>query len=65
MKKSRLLQKIENYLHFHTNVKDSELPELAEGILEIVVESGMKPPLTKRCPILLTNIHHWENEENE
>jgi hypothetical protein len=36
----------------------------ADMILTMLQESGLKPPLTKRCSVLLTNIHTW-SEENE
>lgn len=39
--------------------------EYAEIILSKLERLGLKPPLTKRCPVLLTNIHHWQEEENE
>lgn len=35
---------------------------LAEEILAQLEDAGMKPPLTKRCPVLLTDKHVWEKE---
>ena len=35
----------------------------AKIILSKIEEAGLKPPLTKRCPVLLTNIHTWQKEE--
>lgn len=32
-------------------------------ILDALVRAGMKPPLTKRCPVLLTDKHVWEKED--
>jgi hypothetical protein len=42
-----------------------KIERLSKMILEEIEKSGMKPPLTKRCPVLLTPIHTWENEQNE
>jgi hypothetical protein len=38
--------------------------EYAEIILSKLERLGLKPPLTKRCPVLLTNIHTWQKEED-
>lgn len=35
----------------------------ALAILNTLERCGMKPPLTKRCPVLLTTVHTWEKEE--
>jgi hypothetical protein len=35
---------------------------LAEDILDSLTEAGMKPPVEKRCPVLLTNVHIWDKE---
>jgi hypothetical protein len=37
----------------------------AKTLLTKLELGGMKPPLTKRCPVLLTNIHYYEEESNE
>ena len=37
----------------------------AAYILKKLEKKGMKPPLTKRCPVLLTTINYWEPEEDE
>lgn len=36
----------------------------ANYILKRLEKAGMKPPVTKRCPILLKDEHVWE-QENE
>ena len=36
--------------------------EFMDSVLQLVEELGMKPPLTKRCPVLLTDKHVWEPE---
>lgn len=40
---------------------EKQLPN-AKNILSVLEEQGMKPPLKKRCPVLLTDTHVWEKE---
>jgi hypothetical protein len=35
----------------------------AKSLLSKLEQAGLKPPLTKRCPVLLTTIHTWDKEE--
>ena len=34
-------------------------------VLKKLEEAGMKPPVKKRCPVLLTDTHVWEPENAE
>jgi hypothetical protein len=36
--------------------------ESLEFVLTKLEQAGMKPPVKKRCPVLLTDTHVWENE---
>lgn len=36
--------------------------EALDFVLKKLEEAGMKPPLKKRCPVLLTDTHVWEKE---
>ncbi len=64
MKKSVLVEKLGDRIAFHfcKEPGTGEYDYLAEQLLEIVEEAGMKPPIKKRCPVLLTDTHVWENE---
>lgn len=37
---------------------------IATDILDALQEHGMKPPVKKRCPVLLTEKHTWEPEND-
>ena len=50
---------------YETDKHPQDQLEKAGQILTMLEKAGLKPPLTKRCPVLLTNIHHWKEEENE
>jgi len=60
MKRSEMVEKLRNRMN---NVL-SEFYSLEEAdmLLEFLERQGMKPPVEKRCPVLLTNTHVWENE---
>ncbi len=36
--------------------------EFFDKLLTVLQEAGLKPPLTKKCPVLLRTEHVWENE---
>lgn len=68
MKKSEMIDKMVS-IWFYGD-EDKEHPVVVksvrsrmEEVLSDLILSGMKPPLTKRCPVLLTNIHTWQKEE--
>ena len=35
----------------------------AKTILDVLEDQGMKPPIKKKCPVLLTETHTWEPED--
>ena len=41
---------------------ETDIRNLAEKVLNTVEESGMKPPVNKRDPILLREERVWEKE---
>ena len=63
MKRSDALLAIEQCLvepHF-----PEEPSKEAEYILNKLEKMGMKPPLWKSCPVLLTREYYWEDEFKE
>ena len=64
MKQSELAQLIEDYLSTVVDTKyfDVSLGVIADDILMIVQENGMKPPLNGFDPVLLQYTYGWENE---
>lgn len=48
---------------YKTDRHPEEQLENAENILSVLESFGLKPPIQKRCPVLLTQIHTWENED--
>jgi hypothetical protein len=61
MKRSEMRQKLAE-LFKNVKHRNSSDEELAEFVLIAVEGFGMKPPVEKRCPVLLTNTHAWEPE---
>ena len=59
MKRSEMLDKLTKAIAFN---RDLPANIVAEGILELIEEAGMKPPLKERCAVLLTDKHVWEKE---
>jgi hypothetical protein len=62
MKRSQMLEHITDLIAFNRNVTADKV---AEAILNLVEEKGMKPPVFKRCPVLLTHDHFWEKEDEQ
>jgi len=48
---------------YETDKHPEEQLDNANNILNVLEEYGMKPPVTKRCPVLLITEHTWESEE--
>jgi len=66
MKRSEMFKKIEEVLAYQLDgICNNELSlnAIANEIL-CVVEGSMKPPVQKRCPVLLTTVHTWEPEND-
>ena len=49
---------------YETDKHPQEQLERADRILSFLEEQGLKPPLTKVCPVLLTRNYTW-SEEND
>ena len=63
MKRSQMIEKLFDLIRT-TPLRTVEEDKIcAEKVLDLVEELGMKPPLTERCPVLLTNKHVWEKED--
>jgi hypothetical protein len=39
--------------------------EALEFVLTALEKAGMKPPVRTRCPVLLTDKHTWESENEQ
>jgi len=63
MKRSDAVNVIYKYLEQNTDIHDFELSKVASELMTLIEGIGLKPPITKRCPVLLTNIHTWQKEE--
>ena len=63
MKRSEAISKIEEIYETYCGILPAN--GFAEEVLDALEENGMKPPLEKRCPVLLRNEHVWENENEQ
>jgi hypothetical protein len=63
MKRSEMIDKITKVLDKWAILYGDRL--MAETILDLLEKEGMKPPITKKCPVLLTDDHVWEEECNQ
>lgn len=63
MKRSEMLYIIVKIMHD----ADYHAPrgKIANDILTNLEEAGMKPPVSKNCPVLLTTTHTWEPENEK
>lgn len=66
MKKSQMQRMLAGFLStiYETNKHPEEQLERAKMILHFMEQSGMKAPITQRCPVLLTPVHTWEKEND-
>ena len=64
MKKSQAIQMVANMLNEYTDFKYLDCPNtfLANQIITMLEESGMKPPVVFTDPVLLTYRYEWERE---
>jgi len=62
MKRSEMLEIINDIIFYNNAGFGSD--KLANEILSELELKGMKPPVKKRCPVLLTDAYVWEPEEN-
>lgn len=64
MRRSEMVKAIKDLIECNLDnlyqIPDATL--VAELILYHQEKCGMKPPITKRCPVLLTQVHTWEKE---
>lgn len=62
MKKSKAVGFVAHMLKIH-DLKNTDLDRLAANIIRgLEEEKLMKPPLEKKCAVLLRTEHVWENE---
>lgn len=66
MKKSKMQQYLAGLLStmYETDKHPETQLENAEHILNVLQQLGMKPPLERRCSVLLTSEHVWEKESD-
>jgi len=68
MKRSEMVQKMAELFEQYSNDKQyiiHSYQSASEMFLNIAVELGMKPPIKKKCPVLLTETHTWEPEDGQ
>lgn len=65
MKRSEMRRLLAGFLStiYETDKHPMDQLERAGMVLDMLEECGLKPPLTKRCPVLLTTEHVWQKEE--
>ena len=66
MKRSEMVQKVFDLIRTTKLISVEDDLKCAEKVVALMEHSGMKPPLKTRCPVLLTDKHSWEpeNEQN-
>lgn len=64
MKKSQAIGLVEKYLKKNVDPKwlDEDHNKMAQNIVNMLVEAGMKPPVKKQCPVVLDDKFEWEKE---
>lgn len=64
MRKEVLLDALTNLLASNLDPKyfDVSYTQVAKEVLQLCQEYGMKPPVEKFDPVLLTTKHTWSNE---
>jgi hypothetical protein len=64
VKKSQAIELVENYLKENVDLKwlDEDYSKIAKNIVNMLVESGMKPPIKKQCPVIFVDKYEWEKE---
>ena len=66
MKRSKMQRILAGFLStiYETDKHPENQLERAGMILTMLEQAGLKPPLNKRCSVLLTNINFWEPEND-
>ena len=66
MKRSEMQRILSGLLStmYETNMHPEGQMRRADKILSVLEDLGMKPPVQKRCPVLLTQINTWEPEDD-
>ena len=66
MKRSEMQRLLAGLLStmYETDRHPEEQLSNAENVLSTLERYGMKAPLVKKCPVLLTNTYTWENEND-
>lgn len=62
MKRSEMIKEITKFLFDYTQLNGNDAKVLSVKILDMMEFKGMKPPIKKRCAVLLTDTHVWEDE---
>lgn len=62
MKRSETLKILKDALVDTCEVSCLIHPESLDFVLTQLEQAGMKPPVEKRCPVLLRTEHVWEKE---
>lgn len=62
MKRSRMIEEIKDLLVISFDCSRTYGESVAEDILVALEKAGMKPPVQKRCAVLLRETHTWEPE---
>ncbi len=67
MKRNKMQRILAGFLStiYETDKHPEKQLERAGEILTMLEGQGMKPPVSKRCPVLLTEIHTWESESEQ
>ena len=64
MKKSEMIRLLGKSIIKHMNSYDNPSDEAVYArVLEDLVEFGMKPPVKKHNPVLLTHTYGWDKED--
>lgn len=63
MKRSEVLEFMAETIQYYVAHEQKTWDEVAEVVLFGLEERGMKPPVEKYCPVLLTTKHTWKSEE--
>lgn len=69
MKREEMVQKMTEFWlgmlpngTFYDDLVQMEVTEKMSMLLHFLEQEGMRPPVKKRCPVLLTENHVWELE---
>jgi hypothetical protein len=61
MKRSEMVKRIADFIKYWEGHPRKDV--IADALLNMQEDAGMQPPLVKRCPVLHTDSHVWEDED--